>query len=91
MLIRGVIPPYYTAPEIMNDTRGLHVNVETLELAYYMKTRMENNPLWQNITDVFQGKISAFDLQSEFAAVGKQIGMDELKRLNESINAITRI
>ena len=27
MLINGDIPPYYTAPEIMNDTRGLYVNV----------------------------------------------------------------
>jgi len=91
MLIRGQIPPYYTTPEIMNDTRGLHVNLETLELSYYMKTRMENNPLWQNITDVFQRSISAFDLQAQFAGVGKDIGMDELKRLNENINAITRI
>ena len=91
MLIRGHIPPYYTAPEIMNDTRGLHVNLETLELSYYMKTRMDKNPLWQNITDVFQGKVSAFDLQSQFAGVGRNIGIDELKRFNENINAITRI
>jgi uncharacterized protein with ParB-like and HNH nuclease domain len=34
MLIRGNIPPYYTLPEIMNDTRGLYVNIETLELSY---------------------------------------------------------
>jgi hypothetical protein len=91
MLIRGQIPPYYTAPEIMNDTRGLYVNIETLELSYYMKTRMEKNPLWQNITGVFQGQFSAFDLQAQFAGVGKNIGMDDLKRLNENINAITRI
>lgn len=91
MLIRGEIPPYYTAQEIMNDTRGLYVNLETLELSYYMKTRMGNNPLWQNITHVFQGKVSAFDLQSQFAEVGKNIGMDELKQLNENINTITRI
>ncbi|MBA4416475.1 MAG: hypothetical protein C0392_00985 [Syntrophus sp. (in: bacteria)] len=91
MLMRGQIPPYYTTPEIMNDTRGLYVNIETLELSYYMKTKMENNPLWQNISDVFQGKISAFDLQSKFAEIGKNITMDELKRLNENINAITRI
>jgi hypothetical protein len=91
MLIRGEVPPYYTAQEIMNDTRGLYVNLETLELSYYMKTRMENNPLWQNITDVFQGKISAFDLQSKFAAVGKEIGLGELKKLNEKINSITHI
>ena len=52
---------------------------------------MENNPLWQNITDVFQDKISAFDLQSKFAAVGKEIGLGELKKLNENINSITHI
>jgi hypothetical protein len=91
MLMRGVVPPYYTLPEIMNDTRGLHVNLDTLELLYYMKTRMENNPLWQNITDVFQGKVSAFDLQSAFAKVEKTLSMDELKHLNDNINAVTRI
>lgn len=91
MLINGEIPPYYTPPEIMNDTRGLYVNVETLELSYYMKTRMENNPSWQNITDVFKGKVSAFDLQVKFSTAGRNLTMDELKRLNDNINAITRI
>lgn len=91
MLVNGNIPPYYTAEEIMNDTRGLHVNVETLELSYYMKTRMENNPAWQNITDVFQSKVSAFDLQTSFTEVGKVLDMEELKKLNNNINAIVRI
>lgn len=91
MLICGKIPPYYTEPEIMNDTRGLYVNLETLELSYYMKTVMESNPLWQNITDVFQGKVSAFDLQNKFAEVKKNIEMAELKKLNDNINAITLI
>ena len=91
MLINGEIPPYYTAPDIMNDIRGLYANVETLELSYYMKTRMENNPSWQNITDVFKGKVSAFDLQAKYAQLGKSLSMDELKKLNDNINAITRI
>jgi len=91
MLINGEIPPYYSAPEIMNDTRGLHVNVESLELLYYMKSRMENNPSWQNITDVFKGKVSAFDLQAKFADAGRTLGMVELKKLNDNIMAITRI
>ena len=39
MLIRGDMPPYYTAPEILNDTRGLYVNVETRELEYYKKAQ----------------------------------------------------
>ena len=29
MLIRGELPPYYTAAEIMADPRGLYVNVDT--------------------------------------------------------------
>jgi uncharacterized protein with ParB-like and HNH nuclease domain len=49
VLIRGTIPPYYTLPEITNDTRGLYVNVETLELEYYSKQKMEAEPRWQNI------------------------------------------
>lgn len=91
MLITGELPSYYTIGEIMNDTRGLHVNLETLDLSYYMKTRMENNPLWQNITDVFKKRVDAFDLQTKFAAVGKQIEMDELKKLNDNISKITAI
>lgn len=55
MLTRGEIPPYYTAAEITNDTRGLYVQLETLELAYYSRIRMEHDPRWVNITDVFRG------------------------------------
>lgn len=91
MLIRGQIPAYYTAAEIMNDTRGLYVNLATLELSYYMKSRMDNDPYWQNITDVFQGKVSAFDLQESFANLKKSLGMEELKKLNDNINAVTRV
>lgn len=91
MLIYGKIPPYYTAPEIMHDTRGLYVNVDTLELAYYMKTKMENNVAWQNITDIFRLKVSAFDLQASYASMGQQLSMDDLKKLNDNINAIQRI
>ena len=75
----------------MNDIQGLYVNVDTLELSYYMKTRMEKNPSWQNITDVFKNKVSAFDLQAQYAQAGKNLSMDELKKLNDNINVITRI
>ena len=91
MLIRGELPPYYTAAEIMVDPRRLYVNVDTLELAYYMKTKMEKNPLWCDITDLFCGKITAFDLQSACSDIGKSLTIDELKDYNENINAITRI
>jgi hypothetical protein len=91
MLIRGQIPAYYTASEIANDTRGLYVNLATLELAYYMKSRMNTEPYWQNITDVLQGKVSAFDLQALFTKSNTVLTMEELKRLNDNINAVTRI
>ena len=91
MLIRGELPPYYTAAEIMADPRGLYVNVDTLELAYYMKTKMERNPLWRDITDLFRGKISAFDLQFACSTIGKSRTIDELNHYNDNINAITRI
>jgi hypothetical protein len=91
MLIRGQIPAYYTEAEIMNDTRNSYVNLATLELAYYQKSRMDTEPYWQNITDVLQGKVSAFDLQASFEKQSKTVGMEELKRLNDNINAVTRI
>ncbi|HYW09482.1 MAG TPA: DUF262 domain-containing protein, partial [Longimicrobium sp.] len=70
MLIRGEIPPYYSAPEIMNDARGLYVNLETLELSYYMKLRMENRPLWQNITNIFLRKVRPRDVVRDLEARG---------------------
>jgi hypothetical protein len=91
MLIRGEIPPYYTPAEIKNDTRGLYVNIETLELSYYSKLKMEKDPRWQDITDVFQGKVDAFDLRAQFSEVGTEVGVEDLKLLNQHINAITRI
>ena len=91
MLIRGELPPYYTAAEIIADPRGLYVNVDTLELAYYMKTKMGRNPLWLDITDLFRGKIGAFDLEPACSAIGKSLTIDELKRYNENINAIKQI
>ena len=62
LLITGEIPPYYREDEILNDIRGLYVNVETLVLEYYKKTIMENDPLWVNITDIFKDNINVFDI-----------------------------
>ena len=91
MLIRGKLPPYYTAAEIMADPRRLYVNVDTLELAYYMKTKMEKNPLWLDITDLFCGKITAVEVQTARSDIGKSTTNDELKRYIKNISAITCI
>lgn len=91
MLIRGVIPPYYTAPEIMNDTRELFVHLDTLELSYYMKTRMENNPLWQNITDVFQRTIRPRDVVRKLEEKGESTTRDREDQIDDNTRAIENI
>lgn len=91
MLINGEIPPYYTPAEIVNDTRGLHVNLDSLELSYYMKTKMENNPLWQNITDVFQRKIRARDVVRALEARGETVTREREDKIDDNTRAIENI
>jgi hypothetical protein len=91
MLIRGNIPPYYTAPEIMNDTRGLYVNIETMELEYYSKTKMSNDPRWQNITDVFQRKVRAKDVVRSLEEKGEEVSRERDDQLDDNMRAIENI
>lgn len=91
LLINGEIPPYYQSNEILNDTRGLYVNIETMELSYYMKTRMENNPAWQNITDIFKRKVDAIFLEDEYEKVGKELSKEDRRKVNDHINLIINI
>ena len=91
MLIRGEVPSYYTLPEIVNDTRGLYVNLDTLELSYYMKTRMEKNPYWQNITDIFQKKIRFRDVVRKLKEQGAEIADEQEDRIDDNTRAIENI
>jgi len=91
MLVRGKIPPYYTAAEILNDTRGLYVNVETLELAYHSKIKMENDPRWQNITDIFQRKIRAKDIVRELENKGEIVSRERDDVMDDHTRAIENI
>lgn len=91
MLVRGEIPPYYTAAEIIKDTRGLYVNVETLELSYYVKARMEHDPRWQNITDIFQKKVRAKDIVRQLEAKGETISRERDDLMDDNTRAIENI
>lgn len=62
MLMTGEIPPYYTEKEILNDVRGLYVNVESLSLEYYRKTIMGNDPTWVDVTEIFKGSVRTRDI-----------------------------
>ena len=91
LLVRGEIPPYYTAAEIQHDTRGLYVNVETLELAYYTKVKMENDPRWQNITDVFQKKVRGKDIVKALKAKGEVVTDERDDVIDDNALAIQNI
>lgn len=80
MLLTGNIPPYYKQEEIIQDPRSLHVNVETLDLEYYRKSTMENNPIWAKLTDIFRGKVRLRDIVE---GIEKQNGGERISRKHE--------
>lgn len=93
MLLTGNIPPYYKAEEILQDPRSLYVNIESLELEYYKKTSMENNPVWLKITDVLKGKVSLFDLVNEVAKKQEieNLPKEQIYRIEKNIQTIQNI
>ena len=90
MLIRGEIPPYYTSEEIKADTRNLYINVETLDLQYYKKTIMDKNPLWRNLTTIFQKKIRAKDIVRELEKT-EEVPRDRDDKIDDNFTAIEKI
>ena len=91
MLIRGQIPHYYSKAEITHDTRGLYVNLATLELQYYQKTMMANDPRWVNITDIFQKKFRCRDIIRKLKANGTQLTDKEEDTLDDNYSDVERI
>lgn len=90
MIIRGEIPPYYTQEEITHDTRNLYVNLETLELEYYGRTRMEKNPLWVNLTDIFKRNIRCRDIVRQLET-REAVSREREDKLDDNFRAIERI
>jgi len=91
MLIRGEIPPYYTQDDIIHPIMGLHVNLETLELSYYMKKRMEGNPLWQDITAIFQRQIRARDVVRALEDNGVEVNRELEDLIDDNMRNIENI
>ncbi len=91
MLIRGEIPPYYKEEEIMHPIMGLFVNLDTLELLYFMKTRMEGNPLWQDVTKIFQRSIRPRDAVRALEGQGVNVSRELEDRIDDNTRAIENI
>lgn len=82
ILMRGEIPPYYNDDEIIHDIKPLYINVRTLELEYYKKNIMINNPLWVHITDIFKGEVRKRDVVDRLE---QQLDGDRITRREENI------
>ena len=92
MLIKGKIPPYYKEEDIKHDVMPLYVNVENLELEYYRKNMMENNPLWVSVSDLFQKKIRAKDIIRKLEEnEGERLPRKREDLIEDNINIIERI
>jgi hypothetical protein len=90
MLIRGELPPYYTLEEITEDTRGLRVNVETLEIEYYSK-RMETDPRWLDVTDIFNKTVRAKDVVRALEKNGRELSREEEDKIDDNFARIQGI
>ncbi len=88
MMIRGKVPPYYTTDEIKQDTRNLHVNVESLELEYYKPIKMEKDPLWVNLTDIFQDKIRSRDVEDALLEHGHPVDRQRRNHIEDNFKSI---
>jgi len=90
LLIKGEIPPYYKEHEIINDVRGLYVNIQTLELEYYKKTIMSGNPFWIDITRILKNETNALQI---IKAIKEQQEIDEENQylILENIGKIEQI
>lgn len=91
ILIRDKIPPYYTKDDIKTDITNLYVNVENLELEYFKKTKMENNPLWVNITDIFKKKVRTRDVIKALKQAGQDVPDEREDTIDENFKSIESI
>lgn len=90
MLIRGELPPYYTLEEIAEDTRGLRVNVETNDIEYYHK-RMDADPRWLDVTDIFRKTVRPKDVVRALEANGRKLERVEEDRIDDNFAAVQGI
>ena len=67
LLIRGLIPPYYTENDLLTDPRHLYFNLLSGEFQYYMKSKMDGNPIWQKVMDCYDpDKVDPIDIAEEY-------------------------
>ncbi len=91
LLIKNNIPPYYKKHEILNDPRGLYINIDTLELMYHKPSIMDINPYWINITNIFQKKLRERDVINQLRDQGINLDRKQEDRVYDNFRAVESI
>ena len=93
LLIKGEIPPYYNASDLTNDPRHLFYNLKTGEFLYYMKKKMDGNPLWQSVVDCFDiQKINAVRIAKLSNEKDESVNFEELiEEINDNLNRLRQV
>ncbi len=98
LLIKGQIPPYYKENDLMSDPRELFFCLNTGEFKYHKASEMENNPLWQKVTDCFnfdsKGNcvIDPIDISDQYLSLhSENTGKDLRNIVNKNLNALQNI
>lgn len=86
IIVNGKYPPYYSENEIKHDIRKLYINLETLELEYYKPTKMKNQFLWVDLTEIFNNKINLYD--DPFSNISDR---EKLKKISDNYRKVENI
>lgn len=93
LLIKGVIPPYYTEKDIEYDPRELYYNFKTCELQYYLKMKMSGDPLWRRVVDCFDPtkQINVFEIAKQLAENDDNLAFQFAQQFNTNLERLRAI
>jgi uncharacterized protein with ParB-like and HNH nuclease domain len=91
ILARGGPPPYYTQSEILVNPSGMWIDLVNLDVDYGSDARRANEPKWQRLTDVLEGKINAWKLFETFSSSGSPLDDSQKQLVGENIDTVRRI
>lgn len=91
LLLKGKIPPYYSEEDLNSDPRSLFYNLELKDFQYYQSSRMKGDPLWRNVSELFNGdEVNVFEIAKD-QSEDESDAFTLAQKLNASLNALQSI
>jgi len=83
-IIKGEPPKFFDGNE--KTLKGLYFHIGDEVFEFYMQTKMKNDPLWINVTDLMQKGSGKF-----ISSLMKEFSSEKPERLQEFIDRLTRL